>query len=204
MKACSHTRSLHSLHSDLISLKVCKQSGYIAGENCGEISEELVPYQCQNSRSCPFCRLIHLDKDLNFRVSADCEGAENIVAQKWFTLPPAMEYYYKKHNHGYKPLPPLKKGIQTDQDSPLQIIYPEAGAKIFLPKGFDGKTQPMIFQAAARNAGEKIFWQLDDGFVQVTTIEHKISVVPEKGVHTVLITDEDGNTAKRTFEIIEK
>ena len=191
-------------YDDLISLKVCKQSGYIAGENCGEFSDELVPYQCQNSQSCPFCRLIHLDKDLNFRVSADYEGAENIVAQKWFTLPPAMEYYYKKHNHDYKPLPPLKKGVKTDNDSPLQIIYPEAGAKIFLPKGFDGQTQPMIFQAAARNADKKIFWHLDNDFLQVTTIEHRISVVPEKGVHTVLITDEDGNTAKRTFEIIEK
>lgn len=190
--------------SDMISLKVCKNSGYIAGENCPETADCLVPYQCRNTRSCPYCRLIHLDAGLNYRVSADCEGAENVVAKKWFALPPAMEYYYKKHNPDYKTLPPLKKGVRGETDVPLQIIYPDSDAKIFLPKGFDGSTQPMVFQAACRNPEAKVFWHLDNDFLQVTTGEHKISVIPEKGVHTVLISDQDGNISKRTFEVIEK
>jgi len=189
-------------YNSLSELKVCRKSGYLAGENCEDIVEEFVPLNGENTKCCPYCRVVHLDKSLNFRVSADYEGRENVVEKKWFVLPPAMEYYYKKHNPDYKELPPLKNGVAIDL--PFQIIYPEQGAKIFLPKGFDGNVQPMVLQAACRISNKKLFWHLDGDFVQVTAIDHKIAIVPKKGLHTILIMDEDGNSLRRSFEIIER
>ena len=87
---------------------------------------------------------------------------------------------------------------------PLQIIYPEHNAKIFLPKGFDGKTQAMVMEAAVRNPEKKVYWNLDEDYLGMTVGSHKISTVPSAGKHVLLITDEDGNTYRRLFEIIDK
>ena len=95
-------------YDDLVEAEVCKHSGYLAGQNCGEISKELIPFQGQNSQSCPYCHLVYLDRGENFRVTSDKVSPDEMVLKKWFTLPPAMEYYYKKHNPDYKILPPLR------------------------------------------------------------------------------------------------
>ena len=192
-------------YDDLMRVNVCKHSGYLAGQNCGEIIEELIPFQGQNSQSCPYCHLVHLDKAENYRVTADKVSPDEMVSKKWFTLPPAMEYYYKKHNPDYKILPPLRDDCKSgNYDLPLQIIYPEHNAKIFLPKGFDGKTQAMVMEAAVRNPDKKIYWNLDEDYLGMTVGSHKMSTIPSAGQHTLLITDEDGNTYRRLFEIMDK
>lgn len=192
-------------YDDLMKVNVCKHSGYLAGQNCGEIIEELVPWTQSSSKLCPYCRLVQLDVNENFRVTSDCEAVENIVNKKWFVLPPAMEFYYKKHNPDYKILPPLRADCKNDnQDLPLQIIYPDNGAKVFLPKGFSGEIQPMVIEAACRKNNGKLFWHLDDKYIGQTLGQHSISVLPQKGKHVILITDEDGNTFRRSFEIIDK
>lgn len=192
-------------YDDLVEAEVCKHSGYLAGENCGEKVRELIPFQGQNSESCPYCHLVHLDRTGNFRVTSDKVSPDEMVAERWFTLPPAMEYYYKKHNPDYKILPPLRDDCKSgSHDLPLQIIYPEQNAKIFLPKGFDGKTQAMVMEAAVRDSEKKVYWNLDDDYLGMTIGTHKISTVPSPGKHTLLITDEDGNTYRRVFEIRDK
>ncbi|MCR4558448.1 MAG: penicillin-binding protein 1C [Bacteroidales bacterium] len=192
-------------YDDLVEAEVCKHSGYLAGQNCGEISKELIPFQGQNSQSCPYCHLVYLDREENFRVTSDKVSPEEMVMKKWFTLPPAMEYYYKKHDPDYKILPPLRDDCKSgNYDLPLQIIYPEHNAKIFLPKGFDGKTQAMVMEAAVRNPDKKIYWNLDEDYLGMTLGTHKISTIPSAGKHVLLITDEDGNTYRRLFEIMDK
>ncbi len=192
-------------YDDLVEAEICKHSGYLAGENCGGKVRELIPFQGQNSESCPYCHLVHLDRTGNFRVTSDKVSPDEMVAEKWFTLPPAMEYYYKKHNPDYKILPPLRDDCKSgNYDLPLQIIYPEHNAKIFLPKGFDGKTQAMVMEAAVRNPDKKIYWNLDEDYLGMTIGTHKISTVPSAGKHVLLITDEDGNTYRRQFEIRDK
>lgn len=191
--------------ADMVEHKVCKKSGYIATENCEFTENQLIPKTGLNSESCPYCHLVHLDKSLKFRVTADYEDSENIVPTKIFTLPPAMEYYYRLHNSDYVTLPPLRDDCKiVDSDVPLQIIYPDDGAKIFLPKGFDGKVQSMVVEATCRNSESKLFWHLDNDYVDVTTSIHSISISPKPGIHILTITDQSGNVCKRKFEIIDK
>ena len=138
-------------------------------------------------------------------MTSDCECFDNIVTEKWFTLPPAMEYYYRMHNADYKTLPPFRPDCTgNSQDVPLQIIYPENGAKIYLPKGLDSQTQAMVIEATCRNPKDPIFWHLDNDYVTTTTSQHSISIKPSAGKHVVTITDSDANSYQRSFEIIDK
>ncbi|MCQ2250214.1 MAG: penicillin-binding protein 1C [Bacteroidales bacterium] len=189
-------------YDELIRATICKNSGHLATDMCPETMEQLIPAAGINSSPCPYCRLIHLDAGGTYRVTADCEDPNSIIHTKWFALPPAMEYYYRQHNSNYKPLPPMKNGAHiTDGDSPIQVIYPEEGAKIFLPKGLDGKRQALVIEASSRNSGDKLFWHLDQDFVTSTEDMHRISVMPEPGKHTITITNRQGLSTSLHIEI---
>ena len=202
-------RSHHSIptpYDDLTSAVVCRKSGHIAGENCALTDTVLIPTQGINTTACPYCRTIHLDPSERYRVTADCENPENIVHRKWFVLPPAMEYYYKQHNSDSRTLPPMRKDCaqHSDGDLPIQIIYPESNAKIFLPKGFGGERQRMVIEATSRISDNRLFWHIDDNYITVTQNIHCISADLPAGRHLVTITDQNGNSVSRWFEVIDK
>jgi len=189
-------------YNELQRANICKNSGYLASQNCPDVCEQLIPETGINSGPCPYCETIHLDPSGKYRVTADCEDPSLMIHQKWFALPPAMEYYYRQHNSNYRTLPPMKDGARNlDSDRPIQIIYPEEGASIFLPRGFDGKRQGIVIEASTRNQGDKLFWHLDQDFVTATENIHRISVMPEPGIHTITITNKHGQSTTRHFEI---
>lgn len=191
-------------YDELIRTKVCAQSGHLASENCSETIEELIPASGINSTPCPYCKLVHLDRSEQYRVTADVEDPENMVHRKWFTLPPAMEYYYRQHHSNYRILPPMRSDCrnQGDPDLPIQIIYPEEGAKIFIPKGFNGEKQKLVVEAACRNPESKLYWHLDENEAYVTDGPHKISTAPDPGHHIITVIDENGNKITRHFEVL--
>ena len=193
-------------YDDLTSALICKKSGHIATENCPFTEEILIPLAGVNTQSCPYCQTIHLDPSEQYRVTADCESPENIVHRKWFILPPAMEYYYKQHNSDYRVLPPMRPDCNrnADSDLPIQIIYPESNAKIFLPKGFEGDRQRIVIEATTRISGNRLFWHIDDNYITVTQDLHRISADLPAGRHLVTITDQNGNSVSRWFEVIDK
>ncbi|MBR3714087.1 MAG: penicillin-binding protein 1C, partial [Bacteroidales bacterium] len=199
-------QDLQMPYDDLTSVTVCKKSGHVATENCPQTEEMLVPLAGVNTRSCPYCQTIHLDPSEQYRVTADCESPENIVHRKWFVLPPAMEYYYKQHNSDYRVLPPMRPDCNrnTDSDLPIQIIYPESNAKIFLPKGFGGERQRIVIEATTRISGNRLFWHIDDRYIAVTQDIHNISAELPAGRHLLTITDQNGNRVSRWFEVIDK
>ncbi|MCR5455059.1 MAG: penicillin-binding protein 1C, partial [Bacteroidales bacterium] len=192
-------------YDDLTTAVVCRKSGHLAGENCVASDTVLIPVAGINTSVCPYCRIIHLDASEKYRVTADCESPDNIVHRRWFVLPPAMEYYYRQHNNDYRVLPPMRSDciLSMDGDLPIQIIYPEHNAKIFLPKGFEGDRQRMVLEATSRISGSRLFWHIDNDYIAATQNMHRISVDLAAGRHLVTITDQDGNRVSRWFEVVE-
>jgi penicillin-binding protein 1C len=93
----------------LDNVLVCSKSGFRKGPNC-EQSKMTQSTRSENTRVCPYCKNIHLDKEQKFQVSSDCEPIDNIYTRNWFVLPPAMEWFYLKNHSDYKPLPRYKSG----------------------------------------------------------------------------------------------
>jgi len=86
----------------------------------------------------------------------------------------------------------------------MEIIYPESGAKIYIPFGVTGAKGETIFTAAHRRDGAKIFWSLDDHFVTSTEKFHQVAINPTVGDHRLTLVDETGVSISRTFSILEK
>ncbi len=184
---------------------VCRQSGFRANLDCKDVDTLLMPPQGEKSPLCPYHKLINLDATGIYRVTGDCENPLAMQHQSWFILSPAMEYYYKQKNADYKIMPPFKPGCNTvETGRQIEIIYPQADAKIYVPLEVTGEKGKVIFTAAHRRTGAKIYWGLDDGFVTTTQNFHQIALNPAPGKHIITLTDENGVSVSRQFEILEK
>ena len=189
---------------DFMYLPVCHQSGFKAGPYCTNVDTMLVSVHAQKAPVCPYHRIIHLDHTGTYRVTDNCESPSNMVHQAWFVLPPTMEFYYKQHHADYRSLPPFAAGCVNETIAAMEIIYPQEGAKIFVPKEITGEKGRTIFSVTTRNANSKLFWHLDDEYIGITENFHQMAVNPAPGKHTLTVVDENGESVTRNFEIVEK
>ena len=189
---------------DFMYLPICHQSGFKAGPYCTNVDTMLVAIHAQQSPVCPYHRIVHLDKSGTWRVTSNCASPSDMVHQSWFVLPPTMEYYYKQRHAGYKSLPPFMSGCITETQSSFEIVYPQEGARIFVPKEITGEKGSTIFTITTRDDQTKLFWHLDDVFIGTTENFHQMAVNPSPGKHVLTVVDENGESVTRDFEIVEK
>jgi len=190
---------------DMVKIEVCPESGFRAGEYCGNAEEMWVPQGGLKSPVCPYHQLIHIDKTGNWQVNADCELPDNIINKSWFVLPPSMEYYFKTKNYQYKTLPPFKPGCAyLTKSSVMEVIYPKDGAKVYIPIEAGGTRGRLICNAAHRQAGKKIFWHLDRQYLGETKDFHQMELNPSPGDHLLSLVDEDGNDMVIRFEVLDR
>ena len=189
---------------EMYPAEICRESGYRASANCPNVDTLLVPQTCLTSGTCPYHKLLHLDANRQFQVNASCYPADRIVNEKWFILPPSIEYYYRKFHPEYRTLPPClpNSGFQEEVQM-LDFIYPDDRLMVFLPKDVDGKKGQVIFQAAHRRNGAKVYWHLDDRFLGITTDIHQMADSPVPGKHKLVIVDDAGNRTTRYFSVVE-
>jgi len=190
--------------SGFMYIPVCRYSGYKAGIDCAATDTIMVSEHAKNASPCPYCRKINLDNTGSYRVNESCESPSAMKQQSFFILPPTIEYYYKQKHPEYKLLPPFKTGCSIDAARVLDIIYPEEGSKIYVPKEITGEKGKTVFTATHRNSNAKLFWHLDNEFAGTTEHFHQLAVEPLPGKHVITIVDEDGNSISRNFEIQKK
>lgn len=194
-------------YDNMIPLAVCKQSGYRAGPDC-EADTLWSPINGRHTTVCSFHQLLHLDPSRQFQVNSSCCPPEQMIHQPWLVLDAGQEYYYRGKNPNYVPPPPYLPGCavtdQTDQRSPLRLLYPRKNAQLFIPVEVDGQLSSVIFKAAHREPETTLHWHLDDQYVGSTQTFHQIALQPGVGKHRIAVVDQSGNRIDRTFEVIGK
>jgi penicillin-binding protein 1C len=95
------------------------------------------------------------------------------------------------------------KAYRSEQS--IKIIYPNMEAKLFLPRDFDGKTQPVVCNVGHTGVGRVIYWYLDNQYLGMTTQEHKMAIVFKEGWNTLTVIDEyGGEDSQRIFAALNK
>jgi penicillin-binding protein 1C len=187
--------------SDLDSVDVCAYSGFPAGPDCALEKTALIPRGAPRSKSCPYCRTVALNETGSARVTVGPEISGRTETRKWFVLPPAEEWYYRRWNLDYKPLPPLE-GSRSGGIGSIALFNPEENGAVYVPRELDGREGRIVFQAAARERNAKIYWHLDDVYLGVTEVFHEMEARPAPGRHFLTLVDEAGNTLRRDFEVL--
>jgi penicillin-binding protein 1C len=194
--------------SRLVQISVCAKSGCRAGPNCASTTATLIPPAGLHNASCPYCRLVHCDSTLNWRVSTNCVRLTEIRSEPWFVLPPAMEWYFRESHADYEPLPPFRPDCiasgSDDRSGPMAVVYPGWKGEIYVPAELDGVRGRTVFEAAHREPRTTIYWHLDGDYLGSTADIHQMSLAPKPGEHRLVLVDEDGARSERLFTVLLK
>jgi penicillin-binding protein 1C len=189
----------------LMKVPVCRYSGYRASAICEYKDSAWIPKAGAKTAPCPFHQLVHLDKTGQWQVTAACESPENMLHVPWFVLPPVQEWYFRNKNPFYKVLPPFREGCGNNYDRRnMDLIYPKNNSILYIPVDLDGRPGSTVFRAVHRNAGATIYWHLDDEFLGSTSKLHQMAITPDKGMHKLTITGQDGERMTIGFEVISE
>ena len=156
-------------YDDLTEAEICRESGHLKGRFCEHTDTLLVCPAALRTDPCPYHIPINVTSDERYRVYENCAVGNDIKNKTWFVLPPAWEWYYKQHHPEYKPLPPLKAGCgNSGAINPMQFIYPQNNAIIYIPKQLDGSKGAIVFNLAHSNNDATVFWHLDEEYITST------------------------------------
>lgn len=195
-------------YDDMIKTRICHESGFIASEICPDADTTWIPKNGERFQTCPYHKIVHLDKTHNWRVHSNCEQPSEMIHKAWFVLPPTIEFFYKSRNPWYRELPPYRidcaKSIAEKKSTTMEIIYPKPNIKIYIPIDFDEKPSSTVFEVAHRDPETIIFWHIDNEFIGQTQNFHNLAVNPDIGWHTLTLIDENGEQLTIDFEILGK
>jgi penicillin-binding protein 1C len=180
--------------------EVCSHSGYRIGKNCPESKTMAIPEKGLKTEPCPYCQSIKIVQKYSGQ-NKNINILDAVKVEKWFVLPPAMEFYFRKYNPSYLSVPVNSISGKGEQQV-MEFIYPGSNDKIYIPRTVDGKRGNVVFEVAHREASVKIFWHLDNQYIGTTSYIHQKELSPSIGQHLITLTDEQGNTLKRLFTIL--
>ncbi len=188
-------------YDEMVKIPICRKSGMRATDICEPVDTVWIPASGLKTPPCKYHRLIHLDATGTYRVTDACENVDKMQHRSWFVLPPVEEWYYKSTDPTYVKLPPLKPGCSGIENNPMEIIYPEKNAIIYIPKELTGKRGKVVFKVAHRQSGIQIFWHIDNHYVGMTYGINEMGLYIAEGKHILTIVDEQGNTESVKFEV---
>lgn len=188
---------------ELVQVNICRESGHRASGLCEHPVSKWIPKTCLAVVSCPYHRIVHLDKTGQFRVDSECASVYEMQHQTWFVLPPAIERYYKTNHPNYRQLPEFKPECMAKiADQAMHLVYPKEGSRIYVPIELDGNAGKAIFEASHRNRSVRVFWHLDDFYIGETKEIHQMPVNPPPGQHRLTLVDENGVSTTVAFEVL--
>lgn len=186
---------------DFEFIETCIDSGYPASKFCNRTKKILKPLHSHVVKVCPYCRTVSLTQDGQFQ--AKINDIKNLPKlENRFILPAAAEYFYRLNHPEYKALPKWVAGSKSSDDDEVEILFPENGAKVFIPIELDGKKGAFVAQAAHKNNSAVIYWDIDGQYLGKTETYHQMKIQIEQGIHILTITDNRGKQIKRIFTVL--
>jgi len=177
---------------EFVDIEVCAESGFLATDACPAKTIS-IPNKKNYVKACNYHQIVQLDANRQFRVNSSCTNLSETVSQSWFSLPPLMEFYYKRTHPTYKTLPRFRQDCQSTNMPPMAFIYPKNGGRISLTKNFEGKINEVVVKLAHTQPETEVYWYLDETFLRQTRNFHEIGIVPSNGKHNITAMDALGN-----------
>lgn len=185
----------------LVTVRVCADSGLLAGPDCREVVTDLVPEAAHDHRVCPYCRTLHLDAGGRYQVTSDIHPVATMRHERWFVLPGSMAYYLQTHVADYEPPPPFDPRIAAAA-APLSVEFPLPGSTVYVPVEMSGERGSLVARAHSVDPDASLFWHLDEIFLAVTSDEHSLEISPGPGEHVLAVVDGSGFAVSVPFDVL--
>ncbi len=185
-------------YDELVRAAICPNSGHMASIDCPIADSAWIPAEGLRTKPCPYHRRIRVDEHENWRTTPE-EGHDTA----WFVLPPAMERYYAIGHPSYRPSPPFRDG-QSQEGTIMEVLYPEGNGRLLIPTELDGTRGKAVVEAAHRDPGAVIHWDLDGTFMGSTSSDHRLAIDPDDGPHILTLTDGHGHSLRHSFVVTSR
>ena len=80
------------------------------------------------------------------------------------------------HTFGLQEIAPYRVDCQRGQDDVMEMIYPQRGLRVFIPKDLGGVVRGVVFEMAHREPSTLVYWHIDDQFLGTTRYHHQLEV----------------------------
>lgn len=186
---------------DLIEENICTTSGCLALPICPNTKKRIQKNGIRGA-SCSYHKEIQVDASARYQVNSNCESVSNITTKTWFVLPPLQAYYYKQKNAAYKRLPDFRVDCNVSEKLKMDFVFPtNYYSKISLTKNIQGELNSVVLKLTHTKSSAKVYWYLNDVFINVTSNYHELAISPSKGIHKITVIDDLGNELKRVLEV---
>ncbi len=193
----------------LARVSLCLETGYLAGPYCRQSYAADFPRGRRPVKRCPFHRRVYVTKarkgEETRRVCSLCWEPGEYEAVNVLVYPPDVTQYLRESGVVVSGLPAHKAGCPGGSgEKVLQVLYPAANARLWVPRDFDGRLQRVTLSVAHREPDRKVYWYLDDVYLGETVSKHKMAVRFSAGKHVLEVVDEFGQRSKRSFSAVVK
>jgi penicillin-binding protein 1C len=188
----------------LRQVEVCANDGYLAVEGC-ETERVFIPLHSHLELQSTNNPRVNLDPSGRFRVDSDCASPGEMRHTRWFVLPPAEEFYYRRVHAEYRPLPALRMdcgAARVGGRPALALLYPDPNSKVLIPQELDGQRGRTGFEAVHRRRDATLYWHLDDRYLGETHTFHQQSLDIDPGEHILTVVDDEGERVARRFQVV--
>ena len=186
-------------------MRLCRDTGYRAGPDCRDTFTASAPAGAKTLAQCPYHKKIFVTLDGAHRVNALCWEPGRYREETRLFYPPAVAQYLRERGRLVEQIPPFSPGFAGADGLPvLRIVYPEEGAKVWIPTDIDGAEQKLTLRAAHLEPGSVLYWYADNLYLGKTTELHTWAVRLPRGPHKLEIIDSRGNRAARSFFVASR
>jgi penicillin-binding protein 1C len=190
-------------YDEMATMKICKESGHRATEDCAQVSEVQVHKNGLRSPSCTFHQTILTDLNEQYRYNVQCSNGQQTKLVTRFVLPALQGWYYQTTHPSYRGLPPFHPMCQSQSDQQdFAIVYPKNGSNIVGIRDLDGDKNEIVLEAAHQTSSSTLFWHIDDVYLGATSSIHKMNYTPIPGEHRLTVIDEEGNEESVRFTVL--
>jgi len=189
----------------LRSVDICSFSGDLASDDCPKKEHLLVPSGARGMKVCAFHHRIVTDRTKRFVVCSRCWNPEDTAWTVELVLPPQAREIMQQKGSEVSQVYSHNPACHALQDGfRFALIYPDEGARIFIPRDFDGKFQRMVAEASHQDAHARLHWFLDGQPLGSTQGQHRMALNLAEGPHILVVQDASAAYRKVKFHVARK
>lgn len=184
--------------SDLKEIEVCSYSGRLPGPGCPRTKLARALRQHVPTERCPYHQQLDVELSSGLALLPECRAGRRYEPRSFLVWPASLRRYLSAE-HRQLPSPPSFAADcrQTQVASAPAILTPQPNQVALLMEDLAPEAQEIPLSAESQSA--RLSWFVDGEFLGTVAADERVWWKPRLGRHEIVVTDEAGQSAKRTL-----
>lgn len=190
--------------ADLMQVEVCAYSGHLATDACAERRHVYARRTSVPTEPCPYHQRVEVDVATGLAVGPQCRAGREVESRVYLSWPASIRRFLgEQHRRLPEPPAPAPGCEPGGAEAAPRIVSPPEGQVALLIPGVAPEQQEVPLEAEAAHARE-LTWFVDGTYLGRAKADERLWWTPRAGTHEILVTDDRGQSARRTLVVRER